>query len=762
MGFRPFVYRVAHEYEVTGWVNNSSRGVFIHAEGAESRLHAFYHRLLVEPPSLARIEKAEWQAVPLEDYSNFTIVESERDEHSDVLISPDVATCQDCLSEIRDFSNRHYHYPFTNCTNCGPRYSIIKDVPYDRGQTTMAPFQMCRDCREEYEDPLDRRFHAQPVACEVCGPIATLIDRQGRILPGLGIDQLAQGSILAVKGIGGFHLVCDAYNREAVQSLRGRKERGAKPFAVMARNLEKLVQEVVVTDEEERLLTGTTAPIVVLKRKVGQLSSLPEDLAPGLNTLGMMLPYTPLHHLLFEGPFDFLVMTSANLNGRPLIYKNEEALAELRGIADFFLVHNRDIYHPCDDSVVQMIGGQTVFHRRARGYVPLPLKASVKVRQPILGAGGELKNAFCLAEGKKAFVSQYIGDMGGYENFMRFQQELDSFQRVVQITPQVIAHDAHPDYQTTRFAHESSWPRIPIQHHHAHLISVLGEQGETEPVLGIICDGTGWGEDGKIWGFEFLWGNAQGYQRKGHLEYLPLPGGDAGAKHPLRIAYAYLKFLMTPNEWEETTSLWKGLSPTERKVLDQQLEKNLHVFQTSSAGRLFDAVSALLGICTHVTYEGQAAIELEAFASQWLDETYEGDMLRTLDWNSVYPVDWSEKDKELILNVRPLFKGLTGDLLQHKDKGRIAFQFHQTIAWAIVETAGRLRVGQGPLVINGGVFQNKLLTEMLLHLCSDRSIEVWRARDLPPGDGGLAYGQILIANEVINNVSSHTRKSCLD
>ncbi|HVJ47808.1 carbamoyltransferase HypF [Desulfitobacterium sp.] len=748
VGFRPFVFKLANEMEIKGWVHNSSRGVTVHAEGYN--LDLFDNRLLNEAPPLAKIVTIRSVVSECKNYETFEIVQSEVEQEADVFISPDVATCEDCLEEMADPTNRRYKFPFTNCTNCGPRYTIIRDVPYDRSQTTMSDFPMCEFCSVEYRNPWDRRFHAQPIACPECGPKVQLRDAQGHLLPGIGVDQLAQGGIIAVKGLGGFHLVCDARNAQAVRRLRERKERGAKPFALMARSVVKACDEVVIGPEEEKLLRSTAAPIVVLERQLKLANVLPEDIAPGIHTLGIMLPYTPLHHLLFDGPYDFLVMTSANLSGRPLIYKNDEALAGLKGIADYFLIHDRDIYHPCDDSVVQVIGGETVFLRRARGYVPLPiLMSAIQVRTPLLGVGGELKNAFCLASGRWAFVSQYLGDMEGYENLQRFHQERESFQRVVNITPQALAYDQHPNYQLTRFALEQPLPKYSVQHHHAHLVSVLGEWDRNEPTLGIICDGTGLGEDGCIWGFEVLYGNASGFKRKGHLEYLPLPGGDTGAKHPLRIAYAYLKTLFTEEEWDTTESLWTDLSVDERQILDRQLETGIQVFQTSSAGRLFDAVSGLLGVCRRVTYEGQAAIELESVAIRFSQQH----PLEDVEWEEnvkrPYPYEVRVENAQCILKVGTLLGELVRDFLCGVSQGEIAYRFHRTIAHAIVDLAMQLQVEKGPLVLSGGVFQNKLLTEAVLNLCQDKGIEILRSRTLPPGDGGLAFGQLLIANEVL-------------
>ncbi|ACL21653.1 carbamoyltransferase HypF [Desulfitobacterium hafniense] len=740
VGFRPYVYRLAHEMGIKGWVNNSSHGVYIHAEGLQ--VPVFYRRLLQEVPPLAKITHEEYREVAFGNYADFAILQSREEGQADVLISPDIATCGDCLAELRDVQDLRYRYPFINCTNCGPRYTIIQDVPYDRAQTTMQSFPMCPVCAQEYADPLNRRFHAQPVACSQCGPAVQLLNAQGDFCAGLGIEQIARGEIIAIKGLGGFHLVCDGGNPTAVQRLRQRKERGAKPFALMARNLEVIRRYLKVSLKEEELLKSSAAPIVILERKKESGNVLPDELAPGLHTLGVMLPYTPLHALLFDGAFDFLVMTSGNLSGRPLIYTNEEAVRELKGIADYFLLHNRDIFHPCDDSVVQVIGDEAVLHRRARGYVPLPQKCPQDLKASILGVGGELKNAFCLGAKDRAFTSQYIGDMEGYENFQRFRQELASFQKVVQIVPEVVAYDAHPDFQTTQFALAGPWPqKIKVQHHHAHLVSVLGEHGITAPALGVVCDGTGWGEDRRIWGFEFLKGNAEGYRRLAHLEYLPLPGGDAGAKHPLRIAYAYGKSLLSEREWLMTERLWERLAGAEQKILDQQLEKRLQIFETSSGGRLFDAVSALLGICTSVTYEGQAAIELESKAALWSGKNSE-DALEPR-----YLIEWAENGECLILKVKELYWGIIQDVLDGKEPAFIAYHFHDSLAHGIVRTVLELQVGEGPLVLTGGVFQNKLLTEKVLVLCKAFGIQVIRAKELPPGDGGLALGQILIGNE---------------
>lgn len=759
VGFRPYVYKLAEEMGIKGWVSNTSQGVEIHAEG--ENLERFYQRLLAEIPSLAMIHHAEWQKVLPERYRTFAIIKSMNQGSADSLISPDIATCPECLQEIFDPEQRRYHYPFTNCTNCGPRYTIIRDIPYDRKHTTMSAFALCPDCAREFQDPADRRFHAQPVACPRCGPQVELFDGQGNKLPGWGVEQLEAGAIIAVKGLGGFHLVCDAKNPEVVKRLRARKERGAKPFALMVRDIQKANEVVRINEVEAKLLQATAAPIVILplRRALAEIG-LSEDIAPGLHTLGLMLPYTPLHHLLFTGTYDYLVMTSANLSGRPLLYRNEDAIGQLRGIADYFLLHDREIFHPCDDSVVQVIGEQPVFFRRARGYVPLPVASPVLIKRPVLGVGGEIKNAFCLAFQEKAFVSQHIGDIEGYENYERFLQEMSSFQKTVNICPEALAYDAHPGYQTAVYAQSQEMPKTKVYHHHAHLVSVLGEHGRIQPTLGVICDGTGYGGDGKIWGFEFLYGNAQNCRRLAHLEYLPLPGGDAGSKYPQRIAYAYAKYLLREMEtykkqfkdlsgdFFKEPSIWQGLTEQEIKILNQQLEKELQVFWTSSAGRLFDAVSGLLGVCLKVTYEGQAAIELESAAVKWL-ERREASLAELIEKTSLRPYGFEIQDGNMrIIRIRRLFSEMIHDMIQQRDRGEIALKFHLTIVEMIIETVKQLDMDEGIIVISGGVFQNKLLTECLLHRCRVSGIETLRAVDLPPGDGGIAYGQILILNEV--------------
>ncbi len=803
VGFRPFVFKVANNLDIKGWVKNSSDGLDIHAEG--ERVEEFYTILQRDTPPLATIISKCITNVKHQGYSDFKIIMSDNVTKKDVLISPDIRTCPDCLQEMFDKDDRRYLYPFINCTNCGPRYTIIHDRPYDRDKTTMSKFHMCLKCREEYQNPSNRRFHAQPVACEDCGPSISLLDGNGQEID---IQQtvkiLEDGAIIAVKGLGGFHLVCDAYNNLSVKKLREMKERGLKPFALMARNLDIVSKEVFLSEEEKRILTSPASPIVLLPRLDKATSRISCHVAPNIHTLGIMLPYTPIHHLLFRGSIDILVMTSANLSGQPLIYDNEIAIRDLNGIADYFLVYDRDVFHPCDDSVIQVIGGKPTFLRRARGYVPLPIFINNEVHESIAALGGEMKNAFCLASGKKAFMSQYIGDMHGYENFERFEQEFYTYQKVANIFPDKVAYDLHPEYATTKMAKKMRASKCTVQHHHAHLVSVMEEYHINEPMLGIICDGSGYGEDGKIWGFEFLYGNANGYKRKGHLEYLPLPGGDAGAKKPLRIAYAYLSKVLNNSEWLQTDPLWDNLSMHEKAILDGQLKSGFQIYETSSAGRLFDAVSGLLGVCIEVSYEGQAAIELESEAVSWLKKINKHNLAH--DYDTIFGLDYAPKvsrmKKEaterlellnyllgststrnpithenksiivekynqtlenlkhsdlfsynfeldsdvLVLKPGVLLKTIVSELLFGQPRDEIAFRFHYSLACTMLEMSLIIGMENKEFVINGGVFQNKLLTEILLSLAKDIGVTIYYPTMLPAGDGGLALGQVLIAN----------------
>jgi hydrogenase maturation protein HypF len=742
VGFRPFVFRLATEYGIRGWVLNSSEGVTIWAEASEETVLAFYQAVIDKPPKLAMIVTQRITEREVQGFDHFFIKHSEASDRRDVLISPDVSVCEDCYREIWDKQDRRYKYPFTNCTNCGPRFTIIMDIPYDRVKTTMRDFPMCPVCAHEFEDPMNRRFHAVPNACPDCGPQVTLRDLDGQVYPGLGHEFLKTGRILAVKGLGGFHLICDARSREAVVNLRRRKIREFKPFAVMCRDLSVVEQYCQVSPAEAALLETPAHPIVILDRR--RQDDLPPELAPGINTLGVMLPYTPLHHLLFEDGLEILVATSANISDDPLIIDNDEALVKLKGIADYFLLHNRQIYNRCDDSVTTVVDGDILIARRARGYVPLP----VDLPEPgpvILGCGGELKSTFCLTKGKGAFLSQHLGDLNHYGNYQQFLYTMPRFETMLDVKPEVIAYDLHPDYMATRWA-KSQGDRtlIGVQHHHAHMASCLAENLESGPALGVICDGTGYGTDGAIWGFEFFAGTPARLERMAHLAYLPLPG-EITIKHPGRMALTYLYEHFGDSGLRRGRQHLPTLGYEEQQVLVRQLENRFNTVPTSSCGRLFDAASALLGICTRVQYEGQAAIEMETVADPEVQDCYE--------------YEFNCHSRPYQLGTRGIFEGLLGDLERGTPTGVSAGRFHLTVAAMIEEVLRKLRedTGLGKVALSGGVFANKLLFSLLRRKLVKAGFQVLYHRKVPTNDGGVSLGQVYIASEVIReHVSGHT------
>lgn len=734
VGFRPHVYRLAMEYGIKGWVLNSSAGVVIEAEGQPLVVDRFLHRVIEEAPPLVRIKEVEVFPINAKGLSDFVIRESERQAEKKALVPPDIAVCADCRREVTDPGDRRYRYPFTNCTNCGPRFTIVKDVPYDRENTTMAVFPMCSVCREEYENPINRRFHAQPNACPVCGPRLKLVDREGQELPSDKVVALLKaGYIVAVKGLGGFHLACDATNAQTVATLRRRKRREAKPFAVMVRDLEVAYKYCRVNKYEAEWLSSPQAPIVILERNLETI--LPErELHPGISTRGVMLPYTPMHFLLFDDDLEILVMTSANISDEPLIIDNEEALAKLGEVADYFLIHNREIYNPCDDSVLRVTPlGQTQFYRRARGFVPEGIKLPFKTR-PVLALGGEMKSTFCLTRGDEAFLSQHWGDLNHHDNYMCFITSIPRFKKMLAVEPEVLVHDLHPEYQTTRWARSQEGIELrAVQHHWAHMASCMAENSLTGEAVGIICDGTGWGMDGAVWGCEILVGDYSHFERCGHLRYIPLPGGDQAIKRPYRMAFSYLY-----DVWGEEALSWaecylKDLGKEERELLIIQCRRGLNSLPTSSLGRLFDAVSAFLGICSFNRYEGQAAVELEEAAGGRIGEPYSCE---------VY-----QEDGKWIMDMRPLWRELGGDLRKGKDIGLVAARFHGTVVSMLAEVATKVARAKRleHVVLSGGSFHNRLLLAKLTQTLEMAGLRVYHQNRVPPGDGGLSLGQAAIA-----------------
>jgi hydrogenase maturation protein HypF len=798
VGFRPFIFALAERYALAGWVRNTSAGVDIEVDGAADLLEAFVAAISAEAPPLAQIDGVTAVSIPANGHTGFEIVHSEAISGAFQPISPDVCVCADCLRELFDPNDRRYLYPFINCTNCGPRFTIIQDIPYDRPLTTMAPFAMCDDCRREYEDPRDRRFHAQPVACPVCGPTVWLdlgfgiLDfgkaRSSEIRnPKSAIETaqrlLAQGKILAIKGLGGFHLACDALNETAVATLRARKLRRDKPFALMMPDLEMVEQHCFVNDAERDLLLSRARPIVILQKRPD--SPIVPDCAPGQDHLGVMLPYTPLHYLLFAGeqggrgagergsgslpgppaPLpprpSSLVMTSGNLSEEPIAYRNEEARERLANLADAFLFHNRDIHVRCDDSVMRIwdlglgIGDSAssnpkseIQHpkslplRRSRGYAPFPVKLPWDA-PPLLATGAELKNTFCLGNGRYAFLSHHIGDMENFETLQSFEEGVAHFEKLFRVKPELIAYDLHPNYLASRYALERAEREgitaVAVQHHHAHIAAVMAENGHPgdHPVIGVSFDGTGYGDDGAIWGGEFLVADYGGYERPFHLVYTPLPGGDLAVREPWRLALAWLRHCgfgisdlgllvssQIPNPKSEIAPLvW------------QQMERGINAPPTSSMGRLFDAVAALVGLRHTVNYEAQAAIELEA-----LVDPHESGAYPFTIHNSQFTIHNS-------IDPVPLIHAILSDLRQNTPIPTIAARFHNGVAQMTLDVCRALRTchNLNEVALSGGVWQNVTLLQKTVQLLQADNFALLLHSQVPPNDGGLALGQTAVA-----------------
>jgi hydrogenase maturation protein HypF len=735
IGYRPFVYNLALAHSIRGWVLNNEKGVLIDAEGEEAALDRFIEGLTELAPPLARIEAMKARSLEPQGYPEFEIRQSEGASEGFTLIAPDVATCSACLAELFSPSDFRHRYPFINCVHCGPRFTIIKDIPYDRHKTTMAPFTMCPVCRKEYEDPLDRRFHAQPNACPACGPSLQLIDRQGETFSGEALDKtlalLVQGSIVAVKGVGGFHLVCSAENPAAVSALRSRKFREDKPFAVMCRDLKVVKVHCHVREEEERLLCSPERPIVLLNRKKD--SSIAPGVAPFQKTLGIMLPYSPLHHLLLHGPLKSLVMTSGNVSDEPIAYNNEEARHRLSGIADFFLLHDRDIHMRCDDSVLRVFQDRPYVLRRSRGYVPFPIKLSYDLDM-ILACGGELKNTFALSRGRYVFVSHHIGDLENLETLRSFEQGIEHFKNLFSIEPEAVAYDLHPEYLSTKYALSlTGIPKVGVQHHHAHVVSVMAENGLDGDVIGVALDGTGFGLDGTLWGGEFLRADLRDFERVAHLKQIPLPGGSMAIKEPWRMAFAYLLEGFGDNAMDLELDWIKRRDPQKCGVLRRMIEKGVNSPLTSSMGRLFDAMSSLLSVRDTVNYEGQAAIELEMMADPEDKEEY--------------PFEIQEKERPRVVDPTRMVQGLVHDLIRGRAPSRISGKFHRTVARLVVEMCRRIRsdTGLDRVVLSGGVFQNILLLTLVFDGLREAGFKVYTHHLVPTNDGGISLGQAVIA-----------------
>ena len=736
IGFRPFIYGLAGAHSIRGWVLNNEKGVFIDAESEDGDLEAFVKNIPKLAPPLARIESFDIKYLEPLGYTLFEIRKSEETQEKFVLISPDLATCNPCLSELFSRENFRHRYPFINCTHCGPRFTIIQDIPYDRHKTTMDPFTMCPVCRNEYEDPKDRRFHAQPNACPACGPALRLENGNGQEVPGdpikKSLDHLAEGRIVAIKGLGGFHLACDARNQDAVSSLRSRKYREDKPFAVMCRNLEEAKKHCDVSEAEAKLLLGVERPIVLLRKR--DSSSIASAVAPYQDTLGVMLPYSPLHHLLLDGPLKVLVMTSGNVSDEPISYKNEEAFHRLSKIADYFLFHNREIHMRCDDSVTRIFERKPYILRRSRGYVPFPIKLSFPLGM-ILACGGELKNTFCLTRENYAFISHHIGDLENLETLTSFEEGIEHFKKLFYIEPKVVAYDLHPDYLSTQYALSiPDIPKIGVQHHHAHIVSAMVENGIEGDVIGVALDGTGFGLDGTLWGGEFVRANLRDFDRLAHLRRVPMPGGSMAIKEPWRMAMVYLSEAFGEEATQLSIDLTKRIDIQKWEILKKAIENKINSPWTSSMGRLFDAVSSLLSIRDEVRYEGQAAIELEKIADHGIREEY----LFTLRKN----------ESPMTIDPTEMIRGIVQDLGAGMSASTISGKFHRTVARLIVDICEAIRSKErlNRVVLSGGVFQNILLLSLVTKGLRSSGFDPYTHHLVPANDGGISLGQAVIAH----------------
>jgi len=729
VGFRPFMFRLAKSHSVCGYVKNTSEGVYAEIEGEKADCNKFIDELEHHPPALAQIKSIQIQAQRPRGDKDFIISKSSYGVRN-VLISPDIGICDACKADIEDKNNRRYRYAFTNCTNCGPRFTIIRDIPYDRKNTTMAEFIQCPDCRHEYEDPYDRRFHAQPNACPACGPKLSFYIG-GELRRGdpyaLFSEYINKGMIVAVKGIGGYHLACDAKNEDAVARLRERKIRYDKPFALMMRDIDTVRRFCQVDKEEEAALTCARKPIVLLKKK--EDCTIAESAAPNNNRLGVMLPYTPLHCILMQN-FDALILTSANLSDRPMIYDDHEAMSKLFNIADAVLTHNRQIFRRMDDSVCVEISGKLRMIRRARGYAPEPLKLKNN-KSVILALGSQQKNTFCLAKGEDAFLSGHIGDLDDMDTIRAYESEIQSFMRIFEAKPDIIACDMHPDYVSTRYADRfrSMLPVYEIQHHHAHFASVLVEHGIEDNAIGLILDGTGYGTDGTLWGGEVLWGNTGTSERIGHMLYAPLLGGEAAIREPWRMALAMIYVACGKD-----TALGYFVEYGDKaEILLHAYERNINSPQTSGAGRLFDAVAALAGIRTHITYEGQAAIELE----QVIDDSADGS----------YGIDIVQKPGMMVFDWRQLIFDIVRDIRNGCSTGKISARFHRAMVQMIVDAAelAKKRYCSNIVALSGGCFQNAYILSNAVEKLEKHGFIVYSNEIVPTNDGGIAYGQAAAA-----------------
>lgn len=736
VGFRPFIYKNATKNNLKGFVNNTSKGVFVEVEGYEEDITSFIKEIREKPPVLSKITDIKIIDKEIEGYTDFKIIESVEEEEAITLLSPDIATCDDCLADISDVNNRRYRYPFTNCTNCGPRFSITKKVPYDRGNTTMDVFQMCSECREEYTEPLNRRFHAQPNGCSKCGPRVYICNKEGNeIISNDPIKDIAKeiknGKIVAIKGIGGFNLACDAKNKEVINELRKRKKRPRKPLAVMMRDVETAKKYCNVNEMEERILLGNKKPILLLDKKRNSL--LPKELTNYQNgKLGVMLPYTPVHHILFSEDIEILVMTSANISGEPMVYKNHEVIEKLKGIADFYLMNNRHIYIPIDDSVSRVILGKERVLRNARGYAPKSMEIKDMAYSIALGANSN--NTFAIANNENIFFSNYIGDLANYNTWQHYINSLEHMKGIYKIDPKSYFYDLHPNFYQNELLKEIKTKKIGIQHHHAHIVACMAEHSLEEEVIGIAFDGTGYGIDGKLWGGEFFICDKERFKRLAHLNYVALPGGEGAIREPWKIAISYLYDIFKE---DYAAYVPKHLQEKKHQIITEIIKKDINSPKASSIGRLFDAVAALLGFDAKITFQGEAAIDLENLCCR--------------DDQSFYQYNISLEDGIYIIDCKPLIKSVVIEVIDGIDKELIARRFHNTIIKFTIELCEILRkeYNLSSVVLSGGVFQNEILLINIYKELIKRDFKVYIHEQIPANDEGISIGQMIIGNEIL-------------
>ena len=736
VGFRPFIYKNATKNNLKGFVNNTSKGVFIEVEGYEEDITSFIEEIKHKPPVLSKVTDIKIIDKEIEGYTNFKIIESKEEEEAITLISPDIAICDDCLRDIRDKNNRRYRYAFTNCTNCGPRFSITKKVPYDRENTTMDVFQMCSECREEYNDPLNRRFHAQPNGCSKCGPRVYICNKEGNKIISNDpikdiVKEIKNGKIVAIKGIGGFHLACDAKNKEVINELRKRKKRPRKPLAVMMRDIETVKKYCDVNELEERILLGNKKPILLLDKKRNSL--LPKELTNYQNgKLGVMLPYTPVHHILFSEDIDILVMTSANISGEPMVYKNHEAIEKLKGIADFYLMNNRHIYIPIDDSVSRVVLGKERVLRNARGYAPKSMEIKDMAYSIALGANSN--NTFAIANNENIFFSNYIGDLANYNTWQHYINSLEHMKGIYKIDPKSYFYDLHPNFYQNELLKEIKTKKIGIQHHHAHIVACMAEHSLEEEVIGIAFDGTGYGIDGKLWGGEFFICDKERFKRLAHLNYVALPGGEGAIREPWKIAISYLYDIFKE---DYAAYVPKHLQEKKHQIITEIIKKDINSPKASSIGRLFDAVAALLGFDAKITFQGEAAIDLENLCCR--------------DDQSFYQYNISLEDGIYIIDCKPLIKSVVIEVIDGIDKELIARRFHNTIIKFTIELCEILRkeYNLSSVVLSGGVFQNEILLINIYKELIKRDFKVYIHEQIPANDEGISIGQMIIGNEIL-------------